>query len=264
MTIKKHEIEWNVHHANDIETNPIDFLYCFQGDSTRDSSICVYKVLFQNAIGKNGYPTYCDDIFKAKYFILYILSYHKKSEKHDPYGDEWYLNYTTIDQIAMDYDLVFVYESLEEIEHRINNRSNELAYMLSYLAESPEEAKEASEKNGIISISSHPQRYDGYRGYQLSGQDSLADIAGYFNEFGTSIGILSTKIYKDRIYLHLDGERNVIFQIKNDKGYLEHWMYDDKEGTLCTFMTYRAFDAVRWLLALANHELPLNMFGFRD
>ena len=260
-TINKYSIEWNVHHANDMQNNPIDFLYCFQGDSTREHCVRVYKVEFQHPVDENGASLFCDDIFKAEYFILYTLLYDKRFEEYDPYGEKWYMNYTSIDQIAWDFSGAKVFRSFEKLEQMINGRTDQLAYMLSYITESPEEAKEAAGKTRILSLSSHEERYDGCNNCSFRNA-SLEDIAWYFNEFASSLGILSTKIEKDRICFHIDREGRAVFQIKNDRGYMEHWREnewreDSKEETLCTVRIDRAFDAVRWLLYKANHELPI-------
>lgn len=202
-----------------------------------------------------GFTLFSDDIFKAQYYILYSLSYSKKCEEYDPYGKKWYLNYTSIDEIANDYTFARVYESLDKLEARIVNRERELAYMLSYIAESSQEAEEAAKHHTqIISMSSHEERYNGYERYN---NPSLTDIAWYFNEFHSSIGIMSMKIEDDKIYMNLDRDGRVMFQLKQNNGYLEYWRNSDKKGTLCTVTTWCAFEAVKWLLYKANHELPL-------
>ena len=254
--IKKHSIEWNVHRANDIETNDIDFLYCFRGDSTRESPITVYKVEFQHPKDENGFSLNCEDIFAAQYYILYELRYSKESEEFNPYGKNWYLNYTTTDRISSDYSGASVFESMEEVEKDINERNNILAYMLSYIAESADEAVEAADRHKIISLSAHKEKYDGYKSYALQ-KNELKDLAWYFLEFSTSIGIMSTKIEKDRILFSLDREAIVEFWLENDKGYLRFWRKYDKEGTMYTAVTNCAFEAVQWLLYKANHRLIL-------
>ncbi len=138
-----------------------------------------------------------------------------------------------------------------------------LAYFLSHITDSPEEAIEAAGKTGIISVSSHKERYNGYENYALRPNTPIEDIAWYFNEFHTSIGILSTKIENDRIYFNLDRDGKAVFRLENNRGYLEHWRehrWEHKEDTLCTFATRHAFDAVKWLLFMANHELPLREY----
>lgn len=255
-TIIKHNIEWNIHHANDIETNPIDFLYCFQGDSTREHVIRVYKVECQYPVDEDGISLYSDDFFQAQYYILYTLLYTKQSELYDPYGENWYLNYTTIDQIADDYNSAQIFETMEDLENNINSWVHTLTYMLSYIADSAEDAKEAAEKTKILDIAPHILRYDGYQNYNVN-PDSLEDIAWYFNEFASSIGILSTKIIKDMIHFNLDRNAKVTFRLKNGKGYLKHWRTHDKAGTICKVTTQNAFEAVQWLLFKAYHKLPL-------
>ena len=257
-TVKKFKIEWNVHRANDIETNPVDFLYCFQGDSTRDHCVHVHKVVFQPHMHKDGYALPWDDVFKSEYFILHRMIYSKKCEEYDPYGDKWYLNYTSLREIAGDYDHGIVFRSFEELEKRIENRVNELAYMLSHISESTEEAQEAAERTKILSISAHEMRYDGYVNYKYNEKTDLETVLWYFNEFASSIGILSAKIRNGTIHLNMDREGRATFTIRNDKGYLKHWRTDNRKGTLHTAATENAFEAVKWLLERAYYELPLH------
>ena len=258
-TIKLHGIKWNVHHANDIKTNPIDFIFCIQGNSTRESMIRVYKVMFQYPVDEKGYTLYYGDISKAEYYILNSLTYTKMCEDYDPYSSKWYLNYTSVDMIASDYNYATVFKSLKDIEDRINDRTNELAYMLSYIADSIDDAKESASKNKILDIKAHKSRYNGYASYLWNEKEgkTLEDIAWYFNEFHTSTGILSTKIEDNKIKFRLDRSGRVEFQLKGDNGYIQHWRNYGKKDTLYTATTECAYDAVMWLLQRAYHTLPI-------
>ena len=83
---------------------------------------------------------------------MYELRYFKESEEFNPYGKNWYLNYMTTDRISSDYSRASVFESMEEVEKDINERNNILAYMLSYIAGSADEAVEAADRHYINSI----------------------------------------------------------------------------------------------------------------